>query len=57
MKYYQNDKNGEWVKYLPDVVNAYNSTVRRPNITSPREFLFGLVPSELLPGLFSLKFR
>ena len=50
MKYYQNDKNGEWAKYVPDVVSAYNSTVRRPNSTSPREFLFGLVPSELLPG-------
>jgi transposase InsO family protein len=50
MKLYQEDESGQWAKYLPQVVDSYNSTVRRPNTCSPKEFLFGIENENLLPG-------
>ena len=52
MKLYQEDGTGQWAKYLPEVIESYNTTTRRPNLCSPREFLFGIPNKNLLPGNF-----
>ena len=54
MKYYQEDIDKEWVKYLDKVVESYNSTTRPPNISSPREFLFGVSNNNILPGIHNI---
>ena len=51
MKYYQEDENGEWVKYLHKLVESYNTTIRAYNACSPREFLFGINNNNILPGI------
>ena len=54
-KYFQEDDNGEWVKYLPKVLQSYNTTIRPYSTCSPREYLFGIKNNNILPGnLFSI---
>ena len=51
-KYFQDDDNGEWVKYLPKVLQSYNTTIRPNSTCSPREYLFGIKNNNILPGNF-----